>query len=309
MDQNPLVDIVLPPALFVIMVGIGLTLTARDFSREFKAPRGMVLATAVQLLVMPLIGLGIAVALSMPPVLAVGLLIIAACPGGTTSNLITYLARGNVALSIVLTVIASLLAVLTLPIATNLTLQWQPAVADGVGELSILNTIATLVAVVLLPVGIGMFVRHRWPQGALRAERAVSALGSVVLTILILGIIVSLGAEAWTMLVQAGIAAVLLSLAGTLLGVGLARLARLPFRSVLAVGVELGQKKSTLGILIGVTILGSHELAVPSAVYGLVSFIPGLLIIAYGRSRISREEHLLTLAPERNEADTAEPVR
>lgn len=309
MDQNPLVDIVLPPALFIIMVGIGLTLTARDFSREFKAPRGMILATVAQLLVMPLIGLGIAVALSLPPVLAVGLMIIAACPGGTTSNLITYLARGNVALSIVLTVIASLVAVITLPIATDLTLQWQPSVADGVAELSVLSTIATLVAVVLLPVSIGMFIRHRWPRQALKAERAVSMLGSVVLAVLITGIIVSLGSEAWTMLAQAGVAAVLLSLAGTLLGVGLARLARLPFRSLLAVGVELGQKKSTLGILIGVTILGSHELAVPSAVYGLVSFASALLIIAYGRKRISRAEHLRIIAAETAGAHATDPTQ
>ncbi|HLS13340.1 MAG TPA: bile acid:sodium symporter [Beutenbergiaceae bacterium] len=307
MDQNPLVDIVLPPALFIIMVGIGLTLTTRDFSREFKAPRGMILATVAQLLVMPLLSLGIAVVLSLPPVLTVGLMIIAACPGGTTSNLITYLARGNVALSIVLTVIASLVAVITLPIATDLTLQWQPSVADGVAELSVLNTVATLVAVVLLPVSIGMFIRHRWPRQALRAERAVSVLGTVVLAILIIGLIVSLGDEAWTMLTQAGLAAVLLSLLGTLLGVGIARLARLPFRSLLAVGVELGQKKSTLGILIGVTILGSHELAVPSAVYGLVSFASALLIIAYGRTRISRTEHLRILAAESAGAEIPTP--
>src|SRR5699024_5903550 len=134
---------------------------------------------------------------------------------------------------IVLTVIASLVAVVTLPIATNLTLQWQPSVADGIAELSVLNTILTLVAVVLLPVSIGMVIRARWPQAARKAERAVSVLGTVVLAILIIGIIVSLGNEAWTMLAQAGVATVLLSLAGTVLGVGLAWLARLPFRSLL----------------------------------------------------------------------------
>ena len=285
MDQNPLVENVLPVALFVIMVGIGLSLSTRDFSREFKAPRGMIVATIGQMLVMPFIGLAIAVALSLPPIVAVGVLIIAACPGGTTSNLITYLARGNVALSIVLTVVASLVAVVTLPIATNLTLQWQPAVAETVGELSVLNTIATLVAIVLLPVGIGMFVRARWPRQARKAERAVSLLGSIILALLIIGIAVSLGGEAWTMLAQAGIATLLLSLAGTALGIALAWMVRLPFRSLLAVGVELGQKKSTLGILIGVTVLGSSELAVPSAVYGLVSFASALLLIGYGRKR------------------------
>lgn len=287
MDQNPLVDVVVPFALFIIMVGIGLSLTKKDFSREFKAPRSLIIATLGQVLLMPLIGLGIALALSLPPMLAVGLMIIAACPGGTTSNLITYLARANVALSIVLTVIASLVAIVTLPIATNLTLQWQPSVADGVPELPVLNTIATLVAIVLLPVGIGMVIRARWPKQAATAERAVSVLGTVILAVLLLGIAFSLGSEAWTMLAQAGVAALLLSLAGTILGIGLAVAGRLPIDSVLAVGIELGQKKSTLGILIGATLLGSHELAVPSAVYGLVSFAPALLVIGYGRRRFA----------------------
>lgn len=179
---------------------------------------------------------------------------------------------------------------MTLPIATDLTLQWQPGVAEGVAELSVLGTIATLGGIVLLPVGIGMMIRARWPQKAATAERAVSVLGSLILALLLITIVYSLGDEAWSMLVQAGLAAVLLSLAGTLVGILLAWAGRLPAGSWLAVGIELGQKKSTLGILIAATLLGSHALAVPAAVYGLVSFGPALLVIAYGRRQAARRQ-------------------
>ncbi|HVM28307.1 MAG TPA: bile acid:sodium symporter, partial [Mycobacteriales bacterium] len=130
MEQSPLISIGLPIALFVIMTGIGLTLTTGDFRREAEHPRGVVVGSLAQLLAMPVLGLLIAAALGLPPALAVGLVIAASCPGGSTSNLIAYLARANVALSIVLTVVASIGTILTLPFFVDRALSLWPVGDD-----------------------------------------------------------------------------------------------------------------------------------------------------------------------------------
>ncbi|SFB49972.1 bile acid:Na+ symporter, BASS family [Amycolatopsis marina] len=285
MEQNPLVEVGLPVALFLIMIGIGLTLTSKDFAREARDPRGVIVGTLGQIVLMPALAFLIAYLLSLPAAIAVGLVIIAACPGGTTSNLIAYLARGNVALSIVLTVLASLITIVTLPIAANLALRWQPAASDVAIEVPVLRTIALLVVIVLVPVAIGMALRARWPERAAALERAVSLFGGVVLAVLIVAIAISLGADIWTYLRQAGIAALLLNLGGLAVGYGIMRLARLSFESRLAGAIELGIKNATLGILIAVNVIGSEALAVPAAVYGVLMYVSAVGVVAYGRRR------------------------
>ncbi|MDV6013803.1 bile acid:sodium symporter family protein [Haloechinothrix sp. LS1_15] len=288
MDQNPLVELGLPIALFVIMIGIGLTLTPRDFAREGKDPRGALVGSLGQIVVMPALGFAVAAALSLPPAIAVGLVIIAACPGGTTSNLVAYLARSNVALSIVLTVIASLVTIITLPVAANLALRWQPTASDVPVEVPVLRTIGLLLAIVLLPVLIGMAIRARWPQRAVALERAVSLFGGLVLAALIVAIAVSLGGEVVTMLADAGPATVLLNIVGIGVGMAMLWLVGLPFGSRLACGIELGIKNATLGILIAVNVIGSEEMAVPSAVYGLLMYVTAVAVVFYGRRRQAR---------------------
>ncbi|PXY24656.1 bile acid:sodium symporter family protein [Prauserella muralis] len=288
MEQNALVEVGLPVALFLIMIGIGLTLTSRDFAREARDPRGIIVGTLGQIVLMPAVAFLIAYLLSLPAAIAVGLVIIAACPGGTTSNVIAYLARGNVALSIVLTVLASLITIVTLPIAANLALRWRPAASGASIEVPVLRTIALLVAIVLVPVAIGMAIRARWPRRAAALERAVSLFGGVVLAVLIVAIAVSLGADIWTYLRQAGLAAILLNLGGLAVGYGIVRLARLSFESRLTGAIELGIKNATLGILIAVNVIGSEALAVPSAVYGVLMYVSAIGVVVYGRRRSLR---------------------
>lgn len=285
MEQSPLIDIGLPIALFIIMIGIGLTLTTRDFAREAQQPRGIVVGSAAQLLVMPALGFAVAAALGLAPALAVGLVIVAACPGGTTSNLIAYLSRANVALSIVLTVVASLVTIVTLPIAANLALRWQPTASDVAIRVPVGRTVLLLAAIVLIPVAIGMVIRARRPDRAAALEKAVSAFGAVVLALLIVGIAWSLRERFWSLLAQAGPATLLLNVLGIAAGVGVARLAGLDFASRLATGVELGIKNATVGILIAWTIIGSEAMAVPSMVYGLLMYVSGAAVVAYGRRR------------------------
>lgn len=282
MEQSPLLSVGLPIALFVIMVGIGLTLTPADFRREARAPRGALVGTLAQLLLMPLLGFAVVALLDLPPALAVGLVIAASCPGGSTSNLIAYLARANVALSIVLTVLASIGTILTLPFFVGLALDRltgdEVAVSMPVGQ-----TVALLLGVVLVPVTVGMLVRARVPERAAALERAVSAFGGAVLVLLIVGIAFSVRDRIVELTTDAGPAALLLNLGGLLTGYLVAAAARLPRADRLTTSIELGVKNTTIGILLAVTVIGSEEMAVPSAVYGLVMYLSAAALVAYGR--------------------------
>ncbi|MCI5063579.1 MAG: bile acid:sodium symporter, partial [Algiphilus sp.] len=176
MAGSSLIDIGLPIALFIIMVGMGLTLGLRDFRDVFVYPKASAFGTLAQIVGMPILAFALAWGLRLDPALAVGLVVIAACPGGTTSNIFTYFARGNVALSIVLTVVASLITVATLPVIINAALELFPlqtGVASAADRLllPVGRTVGTLLAIVILPVAIGMAFRRWRPILAAKLER------------------------------------------------------------------------------------------------------------------------------------------
>lgn len=284
MDQSPLISIGLPIALIIIMAGIGLSLRPGDFVVVAKRPAGLVWGSVAQLALMPAAAFVLAWLLPMPPLVAVGLVILAACPGGTSSNLVTYLARGHLALSISLTVTASLVTIVTLPLLTNLALGWF--VGDGQQvQLPVLQTVAMLAVITVIPVAAGMLVRWRAPVVAARAERAVGLFGALVLAALIATIAVQIGDRLPTLLLQAGPACVALNLIGIGLGLFATRGLGLPPADALTVAVELGIKNGTLGLLVAMTLLESPEMGVPSAVYGLLMYVFGIGLIALGRRR------------------------
>lgn len=292
LEDNVFIEVGLPIALFVIMIGIGLTLTTGDFRREARAPRALVVGSVAQLILMPVLGFAIAWALDMSPALAVGLVIAAACPGGTTSNLIVFLARANVALSIILTVIASLVTIVTLPIAGNIAVAWQPTALDATVRVPVLDTILLLIVIVLIPVTIGMVIRRRRPERAAAVERVVSLIGAVVLVALIAAIIWDVRAEFWDLMRQAGPAALLLNVGGITIGIGVGGLAGLSRTDQLTCGAELGVKNATLGMLIALTILGSGAIAMPSAVYGFLQYFTAAGLISYGRRIAMRRTNI-----------------
>ncbi|WNZ55709.1 bile acid:sodium symporter family protein [Microbulbifer sp. EKSA008] len=282
MESGPLISIGLPISLFIIMVGIGMTLTARDFHQVTVKPIGLIIGTFTQILLMPAIAIGLCWGLNLPPAIAVGLVIIAACPGGTTSNLFTLMARGNVALSIVLTVSASLITIASLPLFANYALRTYFG-ADQTITLPFASTVVMLSSIVLLPVVIGMLFRAWRPHLARRAEGIVSIFGGVVLLALVAGLIWGIRDRLADLMVQAGPSVILLNLCGVLLGLLISRVAGLPKREGVAVATELGIKNSTIGMMVTLTLLHSSEMSVPSAVYGVLMFPSGVLLALYGR--------------------------
>nr|WP_282104210.1 bile acid:sodium symporter [Marinobacter alexandrii] len=277
-----MISIGLPISLFIIMVGIGLTLTLRDFGQVTRNPRSIVVGTIAQILLMPLVAFAIAPFLGLAPALAVGLVIIAACPGGTTSNLFVLLARGHIALSILLTVSASLITIITLPFFTNYALQMYFGEAANI-SLPVGKTIAMLVVIVLLPVALGMFIRTKAPAKAQKAEGIVSIFGGFVLLLLIIALLWGSRERLPELLAQAGPAAFLLNLTGIVIGLGLSRLAGLSQRESLAIAVELGIKNGTIALMVTLTLLESSEMSIPAVVYSVLMYGFGCILIAMGR--------------------------
>lgn len=289
METSPLISIGLPISLFIIMVGIGLTLTLRDFGQVTRNPRSIVVGTVAQILLMPLVAFAIAPFLGLAPALAVGLVIIAACPGGTTSNLFVLLARGHIALSILLTVSASLITIITLPFFTNYALQMYFGEAANI-SLPVGKTIAMLVVIVLLPVALGMFIRTKAPTKAQKAEGMVSIFGGFVLLLLIIALLWGSRERLPELLAQAGPAAFLLNLAGIVIGLGLSRLAGLSQRESLAIAVELGIKNGTIALMVTLTLLESSEMSIPAVVYSVLMYGFGCILIAMGRRLVPTQQ-------------------
>ena len=283
MQDNPVIAIGLPVALAVIMVGIGLSLTLADFRAQARTPRATIIGTLGQVLVVPAIGIAVALLMDLPPIMAMGLVLVAACPGGSTSNLVTYLARGNVALSIILTVVASLVVIVTLPGWMDVAGRLLPDAAGLEVTVPLGQTFGLLVGVILVPVAIGMVIRAKAPALAATLERGMSALGALVLILAIAAVAVDLGGEIVDMVVATGPAVLVFNLAVILVGGALAWIARIDRASQLALAVEYGIKNSTLGLVIALTVVGDEEVAVPAAVYSIVMYLTAVIVIAIGR--------------------------
>ncbi|NKI36561.1 bile acid:sodium symporter family protein [Wenzhouxiangella sp. XN79A] len=297
MQGNTLIQVGLPISLFIIMTGVGLTLRLRDFHNVVYYPRALILGTLAQIVLMPAVGFALAWALQLPPAIAVGLVIIAACPGGTTSNVFAFLARGNLALSILMTAAASLITVLTLPLFANWAIElFTERSLDSTLQLPITQTIAMLLALVFVPVMLGMALRAWKAELAGRLEGAVGAFGMLVLFALVVLIVIQTRDHLGELLVEAGPSVIALNLLGIGAGLAIAKWAGHDFVDGLTLAMELGIKNSTIGLTVTLTLLGSADIAMPSALYGLLMFASAGALVVIGR----RHAHV-RLRPEKGE--------
>lgn len=283
MDQSPLIEIGLPIALAIIMVGIGLSLTRADFAVQARSPRATIVGLFGQLVLVPLVGIGVAVLFDLTPLLALGVVLVAASPGGATSNLITYLARGNVALSIILTAVASVAVILTLPLWFDIGARIIPGAADFEVTVPLGQTFGLLLGVILVPVVLGMVLRARKPALSDRIERFVGLVGLVVLVLLIVGIVIGEKDRIVDLTVSVGPAVIVLNLAVIALGGGLAWLCRLGRAEQIAIAVEFGIKNTTLSMLIAFTVIANEEVGLAAAVYSLVMYLSTVGLVYGGR--------------------------
>ncbi|MEJ2869667.1 bile acid:sodium symporter family protein [Actinomycetospora sp. OC33-EN08] len=267
--DSAFVSVGLPAALAVVMLGLGLSLTVADFRRVGRRPLPVAAALGTQLLVLPLVCFGLVLATGLEPLLAVGMMLLAASPGGTTANLFSHLFRGDVALNITLTAVNSVLAVLTLPVVLGLSLTWFGL--GGTVGLQVGKTLQVF-AVVLVPVAVGMVVRRVAPGFADRADRPVRILSAVVLAGVIAGALLAERDGLVGLLVDVGLVVVAFCVISLALGYLLPRLLRVDHRQAVASAFEVGIHNSTLAIAVAVGVLGVERLAVPAAVYGVLMF-------------------------------------
>lgn len=227
MQSNVFTAVLLPLALATVMLGMGLSLVPEDFKRVALYPKAVAVGTVCQVLLLPLIGGLIALSVPMQPEIAVGLVVLSVCPGGPSSNLVTYLARGDVALSVTLTAISSIIIVFTIPIVTNLAL--QHFLGEGAAiALSIGQTMLQIFVITLLPIAIGMIIRHQFPTTARRLEKQVGRLSFGFLALIISLLLVREGSKLPGFLVQVGIGVLLLNLLAMLTGFFAGKLFWLP---------------------------------------------------------------------------------
>ncbi|WP_216919902.1 bile acid:sodium symporter family protein [Synechococcus sp. CCAP 1479/9] len=285
MQSSVFTVVLLPVALAIVMLGMGLSLVPEDFQRITRYPRAVAVGTVCQTLVLPLLGALIALVVPMEPVMAVGLVVVAVCPGGPSSNLMTYLARGDVALSVTLTAVSSIVTVFTIPLFTNLAL--QHFLGEGAAiSLPIGTTMLQIVLITLLPTAIGMAFRHRFPGPARRLEKQMGRLAGGLLALIILLLFIREAPKLPGFLAQMGLAIALLNVLAMLAGFLAGRLFRLPLAQQVCIAIEVGIQNGTLAIAITAGLLNNPDMAVPAAVYSLLMYVSGFGAVLCGRRLI-----------------------
>ena len=270
MQASLLTNLLLPLALGVIMLGLGMGLTLDDFRRVARYPKAVLVGLALQTLLLPWVAFGLALGFGLRPELAVGLMLLAASPGGATANIYSHLARGDVALNISLTAINSLLCLLTLPVILILSLEYFMGAGQYVPPP--VAKVVEVAAIILLPVAAGMAVRHFAP-----AFVAASAKPLRLLSVLVLALLVAVAvAQSWQVLLSSiavvGLACLLVNLASLGAGYAAPLGLKLPRPQAIAISMEIGIHNGTLAIFIALNVLGNAAMAIPAAVYSLMMF-------------------------------------
>ncbi|MFE9686883.1 bile acid:sodium symporter family protein [Streptomyces sp. NPDC006285] len=276
MNDSALITTGLPIALTIIMFGLGLSLTTDDFRRVSRTPKAVAVALLLQVLVLPAAAFGLVKGFDLAPLLAVGVMLLAASPGGTTANLFSHLFRGDVALNITLTAINSVLAALTIPIITNLAIDHF----DAQGDLGLqLGKVVQVIAIVLIPVTVGMAVRRRSADFAARADRPVRIFSIAVLVIVSAGALLGEREHLADYMQQVGLVTGIFCLVSLTVGYGGARLLRLDQRQAIATSMEVGIHNTTVALTIALSVLDNTEVAIPIAVYSVLMYV---LATAFG---------------------------
>jgi BASS family bile acid:Na+ symporter len=284
MEGNILTEVFLPLTLAVIMLGMGLSLTLTDFKRIFIYPKAVTLGLINQLVILPLIAFSLAIFFDLNPGLAVGLMILAACPGGPTSNLISHLANGDTALSITLTAFSSLITVVTIPFIVNFSISYfipggeQP-------PLNIFGTVISVLAITIIPVAIGMLIFKKSPQLARKMDRPFRIFSAVFFVVIILAAILKERENIVDYFSQIGPVALGLNVLTLAFGFFSAKALGLVAKQARTISIESGIQNGTLGITIAATLIGNSEMTIPSAVYSLIMFGTAGVLIFIGSNK------------------------
>lgn len=279
-------EIVLPVALAFIMFALGLGLTFADFARVARQPRDFLIGAASQLILLPCVAWLLVSIWSLPPELALGVMIIAAAPGGVTSNILTAFARGDVALSISLTAIISLVCVITIPLIVVFAHQ-NLIGGDAGGDISVAKTAVSVFVIVTVPVALGLMLRRFADGFAQRFEPVARRISTALFIIVLAGAIFQERDNIIEYFAQAGLVTLALNVVMMILAAAIARLFASGPRQRIAITMECGLQNGTLAIAVAALLFGGGLVAVPAATYSLIMFATALIYVAIARRGVS----------------------
>jgi BASS family bile acid:Na+ symporter len=282
MSDSILTQVILPLVLALIMFGMGLSLTKRDFLELGKEPKPVAIGLFGQLLILPLLAYGIAIFFNLSEHLAVGIMILAACPGGTSSNILSQLARANLALSVSLTAVTTLICVVTTPLIIRFAI--EEFNDTPVESFSLLSTTLGLIFITLIPVLVGILIRHNFAKFAIRSEVFFRRLSTGFLIFMIAAITYQERTTFLTSFVLLSEAVISLNLLAIGTGLLLGLMFKLVKRDTVTLGIEVGVQNSAMAMLISITFLDRPDYAIAAGVYGLAMYLgAGLLIFGARR--------------------------
>jgi bile acid:Na+ symporter, BASS family len=288
MGANVITQLFLPLALAIIMFGMGLSLTFGDFKRILIYPKAVTLGLFNQLILLPIVAFGLIHLFGLEPELAVGLMILAACPGGATSNLITHLSKGDGALSITLTAFSSLITVITIPFLVNFSLVYFLPAGEA-QQLNVLGTVLSVLIITIVPVILGMLILKNSPELAKKWEVLFKKISAIFFVIILIAAILKEKDHMLDFFIQAGPVALVLNLSTLALGYFSGRIFKLDPKQSITVAIESGIQNGTLGITIAATLLVNSVMSIPSAIYSLIMFGTAAVIIISGNRRKENE--------------------
>lgn len=270
MQQSLATAVFLPIALGIIMLGLGLSLTVADFKRVTQYPRAVTIALVCQMVVLPVVCFALVIVAGLDPVLCVGMMLLAASPGGATANLYSHLSKGDVALNITLTAINSILTLFTLPLIVNFSLNYFMESGQYVPVQ--FAKIIEVFAIVLIPVSLGMLIKKRWPGFALKMDKPVKIASALILIALIVSVTVKEKQVLIDYAGSLGLPVLLFNILSMAVGYFIPQILKVDKRQSVAIGMEIGIHNGTLAIYIALSVLGNSTMSVPPAIYSLLMF-------------------------------------
>ena len=297
--------VVIPVGLWIVMLGLGLALTPRDIMNIFVMPKAVTVGLIGQLVLLPLLAFALGTAFAPTPAIAVGAVVLAACPGGVTSNAYSFASRGDVALSVTLTAVTSFITIFTVPLVTYLALDYFLA-AGTAPDLPVLQLMGMLAFLTVIPVALGMAIRHKWSTGASRVIevlRWVTFLFFIflllyyfllvtflfLLILIVTGSLLAIDVLKQYFLQTAGVV-LSLNLLSMAMGFGLGRLFKLSVAKSIAITYEVGVQNISLASLVMLTVLQNREYFIVAVVYAAIMKVTALGFMYFARRWIARDE-------------------
>lgn len=282
--MNFVTDVILPLALAFIMFTLGLGLSISDFSNVFKKPKNFLIGLISQLIFLPIIGLILVIIWPLPVEIAIGVMLIAAAPGGVTSNILTFFARGDVALSVSLTAVMSLLSAVSVPIvlAISIGLIGDSSLPESI---SLTGIAMSMFLIVTLPVLLGMVVRSFLNSLTLKIEKSAHFISTLLFVLVLLGAILAERENVFSYFAQTGLVVLALNILMMIIAFYWSGFFGTGISQKKAIAIECGLQNGTLAIFVGTTVFGGGLYIIPAATYSLIMYLTSLIFIYFIKNR------------------------